>query len=450
MHTNKLITYVRENQSELIRDLEQLVAIESLSHQIDHVKKALTFVLDLGNRLGFHSYSLLDDAVGIVEVGQGDETIGILVHVDVVDPGNLDLWKTPPFQLTQQEGKLFGRGTMDDKGPVIASLYAMKALTSLSIPLKKKIQLIIGTQEEVQWTDMDAYTQNYPLPDYGFTPDGEFPLCNIEKGVMDILMEFPILLSKEYPQITHIKAGTAKNILPGTAIATVKYSEFGDTQEIEFQGKSVHSCQPEFGKNALVIMAKEMKSKEVDLKENSFTKILAMIREYFSDPDGHKLGLASSSDYYQGEFVHRNVFTPTLLYVENGRIFLNINIRFAYGADESLILQGFEKLAQENHGKIRQHISLPAVFVSQDKEFLTILADSYEEITGLKNSFSLAYGGSYAKAMPNIVSWGPIFPGEEDTCHCENEYIFLESLLKNTEIFALALSKLALTNRSFK
>ena len=77
-----------------------------------------------------------------------------------------------------------------NKGPIISALYAMEAIRKLNIPVKKKIQLIIGTQEEVEWTDMYEYVKKYSLPDYGFTPDGQFPICNKEKGYADIVFKF--------------------------------------------------------------------------------------------------------------------------------------------------------------------------------------------------------------------------------------------------------------------
>ena len=93
--------------------------------------------------------------------------------------------------------------------------------------------------------------------------------------------------------------------------------------------------------------------------------------------------------------------------------------------------------------------AMPAVFVSKEKPFLKVLAEAYEEVTGLRNQFTLAHGGSYAKAMPNIVSWGPIFPSEEDTCHEINEYISIDSLIKNTKTFAYSIAKIALSKESF-
>ncbi|HQC81868.1 MAG TPA: M20/M25/M40 family metallo-hydrolase, partial [Bacillota bacterium] len=180
MDRQRLMKYLDDNQERMIDDLYDFVRIPSVSDDFVQVRRALDFALELGRKLGFKAEPVLGGQVGVIEEGEGPETLGILSHVDVVPPGDLTIWKTPPFEPTIQNDALYGRGTLDDKGAIIASLYAMKAVKELGIPFKKKVQLILGTQEEVEWTDMQAYVQNFPLPDYGFTPDGEFPICNIE------------------------------------------------------------------------------------------------------------------------------------------------------------------------------------------------------------------------------------------------------------------------------
>lgn len=178
----RLNNWIDGRQQEIIQSLSELVAIESVSTNLPKVKEGLQWIVSQANRMGLQASSVLDGQVGVVELGSGAETLGILTHVDVVSPGELDQWNTPPFQAELIDGKLYGRGTLDDKGMIIAALYAMKAVLALGIPLRKKVQLIIGTQEEVSWSDIAAYVKAFPLPDYGFSPDGEYPICNIEKG----------------------------------------------------------------------------------------------------------------------------------------------------------------------------------------------------------------------------------------------------------------------------
>lgn len=451
MYKKEIIHYIDNIQSDMLKDLAGFIEIPSISDNKQQVAEALNYALNLGRKLGFKSYSYLDNQVGVIEIGHGDETLGILSHVDVVSPGDMKKWNSPPFEAVIKDEKIFGRGTIDDKGAIIASLYAMKAVLDLGLPLHKKVQLILGTQEEVEWTDMESYVKQFSLPDYGFTPDGEFPLCNIEKGCMDITMEFPLdLISKDPGSLVSISAGTAANIVPGVCTAEI----IEDTNGIlvpcthNALGKAVHSCQPEKGENAIFNMVKHLSN--LNLKQNKLLDLVYMINEKFSDLNGKALGLYNQSEYYNGEFVHRNVFTPTILNVKNNVATLIVNIRYSYGTDAQDIIDTFKNLAKYYGGSLTAFNNLPAVYVSKDRPFMQAFAEAYEKVSGRKNEFVLAYGGSYAKAMPNIVSWGPIFPEDEDTCHEENEYISIKSLVDNSKIFGVAISEIVLSKKSFR
>ncbi|MCR5182716.1 MAG: Sapep family Mn(2+)-dependent dipeptidase [Clostridia bacterium] len=437
--------YIDDHFQEMLEDLSEFVAIPSVSSDHENVVKALRHVLALADKYGFNTQSVLDEQVGIIEMGEGDETLGILTHVDVVPPGDREDWDSDPFTTVIKDNRIYGRGTLDDKGMVISSIYAMRAVKDLGLPIRKKVQLIMGTQEEVEWVDMDQFVKEYPLPDYGYTPDGEYPICNIEKGTVDQTLEFDVREDKE-PEGVYLKKldiGIANNVVPGKAKAVLSNGE-----EILAIGKSVHSCQPERGDNA-IFRLKEMLD-EKGLAPSKLGELLNAVARDLSDPFGSKVGLYSADEYYMGEFVHRNAFSPTIFKAENGRAILNINVRFPYGEEPANIIKHFEDWAAPLNGKTLRESSLPAVFVSKERPFLKVFANAYEDVSGLENEFTLAYGGSYAKAMPNVVSWAPLFPGEEDTCHEPNEFIDLDSLLKSTKIFGESIMQIALTEESFK
>lgn len=449
MLNDKLIRFIDENEENMLKDLEEFIAIDSVSNNKEKVDEALNYAIALAEKMGFSGKSVLDGQVGVIELGDGKETVGILAHVDVVNEGDLSIWQSAPFKMELRDGKIFGRGTIDDKGAIIASLYAMKAITELGLPIYKKIQLILGTQEEVEWVDMDAYVKNFSLPDYGFTPDGEFPLCNIEKGNVDVTMTFPIGdISKKGKYIKTLQGGTAKNVVPGACVAEIVDASTGLVKNVKKMGKAVHSCQPEKGKNAIKMLVEVLVT--MDLDDNKILDVVKMIVEKFSDPEGSAIGLRNDSEYYNGEFVHRNIFTPTMVYEKEDKLFVNVNMRTVFGTTKEMISEIFTKIAEELDGEIAEMSFMPAVYVSKEKPFIKEFAKAYNEVSGRKNEFELAYGGSYAKAMPNIVSWGPIFPGEEDTCHEENEFIYLESFKDNAKIFASAVAKVALSDKSFK
>lgn len=446
--------FIEDNRDLMVSRCKELVAIPSMTEDREQVSLALDYVLDLGLRMGLKTKSLLNGEIGLVEAGEGEEILGVLAHVDVVDPGDESKWISPPFEPEVREGKLYGRGTLDDKGAVIAVLTAMEALVKLGIPLNKEIQLILGTREETHWTDMEAYVEKFPLPDYGFTPDGSFPICNVEKGGMDLELIIP--LEKGKPQgkkavLESVEAGKAVNVVPGECQAVLKMPD-GKEKQLETKGRSVHSCQPEKGINALVEMGKQIRSmlESAILEPTKGVKFLAMLGKRFESTEGEDLGLYSETEYYQGEFVHRNVFSPTLAYTSGQEIHVNINVRFPYGSDEEKIRETFRNLAEEFGGLIEEKGYMPAVYVRKDRPFLKAFDQAYDRVMGESGGYNLEYGGTYAKAIPDVVSWGPIFPGEEDTCHEENEYIRVDSLVKNAKIFALAMANIALTEESFR
>ncbi|MDD2484144.1 MAG: Sapep family Mn(2+)-dependent dipeptidase [Eubacteriales bacterium] len=439
----KLIHLIDGYKEEMIESLSALIKIPSITDQRSEVKKALDYVLENAKREGFHATSLLEGEVGLIEMGQGEEVLGILAHLDVVNEGEIDRWNTLPFEATIKNGLLYGRGAVDDKGPVIAALYAMKAVQTLGLqeqkPFRKKVQLILGTREESEWKDMNSYVAEFPLPDYGFTPDGEFPVCNIEKGVASISMTLPIGVNEV---ISKLEAGSAHNVVPGKCEAIVNGNRH------VANGKAVHACQPEKGENAILKMAAELA--QMGIRENPLSKVLDMLLQYFTDREGSALGLRSESEYYNGEFVHRNIFTPTMIKTEKDATTIVFDIRYVYGTEFGEILTSFEKLAASFGGVISSFENLPPVYVSKEKPFIQAFARAYEKMSGRKNEYALAYGGSYAKAMPNVISWGPLFPGEEDTCHEENEFISIEALLLNCRIFAAAIWEIGMSENSFK
>ena len=439
-----VIRNVDSSSQQLLSDLRQLISIPSVSDDPEQVDRALRHILDLGRQFGFRAYTAADGRVGVIEMGPGEEgedieTLGILTHVDVVPPGDTSDWETPPFEMTIKGDAAYGRGTLDDKGMVLASV------ADTGRPQYKKTQLIIGTQEEVEWTDMYAYVRSCRLPDYGFTPDGEYPICNIEKGVIDISLEFDVTdpAPAKGVCVKSCNAGTVSNIVPGKAACLLS-----DGRNVEAFGRSVHSCQPEKGDNAIFHLTEKLESME--LTENRLLQLIRKVSADLSDPLGRNVDLYSDGEYYEGEFVHRTILSPTILTSDGQTAQLNLNIRYAYGTQADEIKEKISQWAASLGGRITGVSDLPAVFVPKDKPCLKAFARAYEEVTGLTNEFTLAYGGSYAKAMPNIVSWGPIFPGDEDTCHEANENIRLDVLFQSAKIFAASIDEIVTTKESYK
>ena len=436
----------------MLKNLDRLIRVPSVSQDEAKTLQALDEALAIAEEFGLKTRKAAGGQVGVVSIGSGEEILGILTHVDVVPEGSKDAWTKPPYRLTQEDGKLYGRGTLDDKGPLIASLYALKFLKDSGMDLYKEVQLIIGTREEIVWDDMERYAKEERLPDYGFTPDDAFPICNAEKGYVDIELEIPCGGRVEtgfYPVAA--AAGTSNNTVPDHAELVLARFENGmqcETRIVTAAGRAAHSSEPERGDNAILKLA-DLLDKE-NVQENRLSALLRELCKNLKDIYGSPLGLNSESEYYKGEYVHRNTFCPTVLKTEDGVLRVNINGRISPPSAPEDIWKKFDEFAGSLGGKAVIMEGLPAVFIEKTSPFIGKFVQAYEECTGLKNEFRISFGTSYAKAMPNIAAWGPLLPGDTDTCHEVDENISLKTLTANAEIFAMAIGEIAGSKESFK
>ncbi|MEL7566131.1 MAG: Sapep family Mn(2+)-dependent dipeptidase [Dehalobacterium sp.] len=468
----RLDDFIDAHVEQMVNDLLELLRIPSVSRDIPKMTEALALVLDRGIEMGFDARSLLDHRVGLVEMGEGDEVIGVLAHVDVVDVEGE--WTIPPFSGRVMDGWVWGRGAVDDKGAIIAALYAMQAVKSLKLPFFKKVQLIIGTQEEVDWTDLEDYTNQYKVPDYGFTPDGEFPATNREKGYCDVRLGFKRTEEeKKDLVIVSLEAGNTVNTIPSRAQAFVRgewdfwndfltdYLKAHPDEKLTLEeknaglvvtayGVSAHSSVPEKGVNAIVVLCNFLS--QVPLSKGGAANLIAFVKNYFAgDIYGKAVGLYSESEYLNGEYVHRNVISPTLLETKENCFNVTFNLRNSYGTTREDIEKAFAEFSFQYDYTPEILSYYDPIYVSKDMPFIKVLRESYQEISGdPDNEPVLSLGTTYAKAMPNIVAWGPVFPGEEDFCHAVDERISIESLVKATKIYARALAELVFSQENYK
>lgn len=461
----RLFKFIEDNRDNIVDDLIDLISIPSITGS-DEVEKALDKYINKAENYGLHSSTILDKKIGLIDIGRGDETIGVLVHLDVVPEGDSRKWTVNPFRGILNQGYIWGRGALDNKGPCIAVLYALLAVKSLGMEFKTKIRIIVGTQEESGWKDIELYKKNYALPDYGFTPDGEFPINNREKGYADVLLTFSAGEKKGELELIEICGGTAENTIPDHAYAvirgnqnTIKYYaqkynscflesnislEYDDDMaKVICTGKACHSSMPENGVNAIGELCCFLHS--LPLGQNALSKLTDFIIHYiYHDYYGVRLGFENRLLFFNGEYMGKTVLSPTIVRTKNKKACLNINIRTAYGTDEKALSTVFDKHSSEYDYSYQIKDYLQPLYVKRDLPFLNSMCYSYEKVTGEECEYLLAYGSSYAKAMPNIVNFGPIFPDDEDTCHQPDERISVENLIKCCKIYALALAKMAL------
>lgn len=447
-------------KDEIIKSVQECVKIKSVEDAPkgdmpfgEGVQKALEYCLKLSDSLGFKTVNV-DNMIGYAEYGKGDEMIAVLGHLDVVPEG--EGWTYPPYEAQIHNGKIYGRGTTDDKGPIIGALYALKAIKDLNIPLKRRVRIFFGLNEETESKCVKHYVdKGEEMPVAGFTPDAEYPIINGEKGI--VTCKYKRLLNQSGKFILKsIKGGIAANVVPDYAEAVVSVPEdrineikkiSDETDGIDVIEKSgsltiksygipTHGSTPEKGKNAITHLM-------LFLGKIGFTGDLKEFVDFFNkyiglDLNGQSLGIYSE-DEVSGKFIFN---LGTILGNEN-EINIEINMRYPVTKKFEDFIDTFKEkisLGKLEEIYLRHKKSL---YVSPDTEFIKKLQKVYEEKFGEKADLISIGGGTYAKSMKNIVAFGPIFKGQPMVEHKPDEYIGIDSLMKNVQVMAAAIKELA-------
>lgn len=435
---------LEENFIEFLGNLDRLISIPSYYQEDksiypfgENIQKVLEEMLSICKELGFKTHIDPEGYYGYAEVGEGDKLVGVLGHLDVVPPGNLEKWDNPPFSPVIKDGKYYGRGSQDDKGPTLAAIYALKTLLDSGLKLNYRVRFIFGTDEENLWRDMPKYIEKEEMPTIGFTPDSKFPLIYSEKG----LLQCKLVGKNESGMV--FKGGDAFNSVPSNMIVpkdeelkrvlTELNYEFEEKEnDIEIIGKSVHAQVAETGINAinrymhaLTLLGKESKSGKF-ISEN-------LIGFDFAEPI---FGLIK--DEHSGELKFN---VGKIEFTENEEI-LGIDMRIPVTYDKEEIVKTLSEKAKEYGFEYRQHDYLKSIYVPLDSELITTLMSAYQEVTGDMDSQPVASGGAtYARAMENCVAFGCVLPGRPKTEHQPNEYIVLDDMKQAMKIYMKAFEK---------
>lgn len=468
----KINNWLAENKESMINDTMELLKINSESYNREEVQKALTKTMEIAESLGFKTEIRANGEVGVVLFGKGVETLGILAHIDVVPIGDIAAWTRSPFGEIFED-KIFGRGIIDNKGMVISSLYAMAAVKSLNMPIYKNVELIIGTREEISWDDLLIYEkENHPLPNYGFTPDGEFPIINREKGNCELCITFADESCDGEFELMDLKSGEAVNSIPDRAWAKIKGNfdilknlvlEFNGTNKneklaitkksddisiVSASGKAAHSSLPEHGDNALVTLCSFLST--LCINNKAVKNLSSFVHNFFNDNYyGDKLGLPKHEEFINGEEMGRTTVAPTIVYKEK-EISLYLSIRSVFATKKNEVINVFDKLRKQYNFNFVITDYLDPLYVPRDHKFIEILEQAYGTVTNTKAEFILAGGTTYAKAIPNTVAFGPVFPDDIDNAHQKDEFIVVDNFMKATEIYSLVVAEVLLNENSLK
>lgn len=411
--------YLEEKKEEMIEFLGQLIAVRSVQEKAEEnfpfgrsSAKALEIMLDKCREFGF-SVENVDNYAGSADFDDNEAALGILSHLDVVPEGSG--WTSDPYTLKRENGILTGRGTIDDKGPAVASLFAMRALKELNIPLKKGVRLIFGTNEENGGDDIEHYCEKFPLPPMVFTPDGEYPVINGEKGMLRIYF------SAELGEKMEIKAGEVINAVP------MACSVRTDISASLYEGKSAHASTPEKGENAITKFLADYSGNSTAL--NNLKHIFQ-----HGDVEGSAIFGEKSANFTCVLSLLKTVEKFEKTYIEGG-----IDVRFPFGhtkEDVQKIICGKLEAAGITVDSV---IAVDPHYTDENSDFVQSLLRVYEQVTGEKGRCITIGGGTYVHDIEGGVAFGAEYEGGSGNMHGADEFITEESLLLNAEIMAEAI-----------
>ena len=433
-------------KSDYLESLKTIVSYPSVLNEGENgtpfgqsIQNVLEKMLEITRSLGFKTYIDPKGYYGYAEIGQGEELLAVLCHLDVVPAGDLSDWETPPFEATIKDGWIHGRGVQDDKGPSLAALYAVKALMDAGVTFNKRIRFIYGTDEETLWRCMARYNELEETATLGFAPDSSFPLTYAEKGLLQIK------LHGSGSQELAIEAGEAFNVVPAKASYT---GNLADSLEVELKkqafeyertadtvtviGVPKHSKDAAEGVNAIVRLATGLNP----LVQHSAIQFIA--EAVGEDATGSRL-FGEISDEPSGTLS----FNVSGLSLDQDKSEIRIDMRIPVLADKDKLVQELSQLAEEYQLRYEEFDYLAPLYVPLDSELVSTLMAVYKEKTN-DNSPAVSSGGAtFARTMPNCVAFGALFPGALQTEHQANERTVIEDLYKAMDIYAETIYRLA-------
>lgn len=481
----KISEYFENHKKEMLDDIMSAIRIPSVNGPEqpgmpfgEENAKALAFAASLGNKYGMKS-EVLENKVAVVDLNDAPTELDILAHMDVVPAG--DGWTvTEPFVPVIRQGKLYGRGSSDDKGPAIAALYAMRAIKELGIPITKNVRLILGADEETECRDTKFYYEKFKEAPCSFSPDAEYPLINIEKGGLYTKYGAQWDEDKALPRLISLKGGTAGNVLPNRAEAAVEgiseravrevckktemetgihfevTDESGDSQigaldakkntkldeykiwYIRATGTSTHASTPWEGNSALTGLLKAIAN--LPLAESTGYKSLKGLAGIFPHGDyyGEAAGV-SLKDEISGVLT---LGTHVLEYNLNG-MSGKIDCRAPLCATEENVLKVLRDKLRTAGIKLDSDAKMtPPHYVPEERPFIRTLLTCYEQVMGEKGYCMAIGGGTYAHHLENGVAFGCMKLGTDYHMHGADEYLIVDEIVKSGKLFALAIANI--------
>lgn len=456
-----LNNYIDKIKNDIIKTTCEVINIPSVFTDNDDsitpfgedTVKALEYVLDLGKSFGFRTKNI-DNKCGYIEFGEGKELLGIIGHLDVV-PAD-DTWTYSPFNSTIDNNKIYGRGAIDDKGPVIAALYAMKSVAD-NYKLDKRVRLILGLNEENDWKCIERYKETEEIPSISFSPDANFPCIYAEKTIQSLYLKQQYN-KNDYLYIEDIATNNnAINVVPkfceaiiyfdnnkisniistvNNILANYKYniiaSEIDDSHiKLTSYGTSAHAAHPELGNNAIAKLIIVL----YDLFNcyNTHIDILDYFVKYIGDDyTGKDLKINFSDE--SGNLT----LNTAQFFIKDNHLNIGFNLRIPVTINYNIIREIFKKYCNNNL-EVSVAKTQEPLYLKKDDKLVKQLCDIFNDYNNSNLEPESIGGGTYARAFKNCVSFGPKMPEDKDMCHQNDEYISIENLIFCAKVYAQAI-----------
>lgn len=444
---NKILEY----KDEFMADLKTLLRFESVDGaNNEECKNALDFILQRAQDFGLCAEQVTDKSAHVT-LGDKGKLCGVLSHLDVVPAGGN--WTVPAFDLTEKDGRLYGRGIADDKGASLINLYCLRALKESGVEGKNTVRAIYGIAEETGMEDMDGYFEVMPVPDMSFTPDSEYGIGFAEKGIL----HFKVSSKNNAKVLTQFHAGNAVNAVPDKAYAIVDSSSYDESAlvklaneskgDFEFQntidglmivskGVAAHACMADKGLNAASALV-ELLSKAYSGEE------LGSVCEFLNyavhnETDGRSFGL-KMSDCVSGPLT----LNLGIVDIEEEVASAQIDIRYPVTVKGDFIIKQFKKVAKNSNLEVEVTGHEKPLYVEKDSALVQLLSEAYESVTGEKAELYTTGGGTYARKLGGKgVGFGPVFSGEDVHMHNADESMDKENFFKHAQICLEALYRM--------
>ena len=444
-YEKELGVYFTAHREEFLADLQSLIAIPSVKGEAEEnapfgkeLVRALDCALEIAQKYGLYTENW-ENYVGIIQPEPGERKLDILAHLDVV-PADGTWTVTDPFVMKVVNGRIYGRGAADDKGPALAALYVLRAIRELQIPLSGNVRLVLGTDEECGSADLEHYFQRTSSAEMSFSPDADYPVINIERGRLSGMLRSGCVSEK----LVAISAGSAVNIIPEKACAVLKNVNSEDVLakaeklgipvtvekkkmqlHITVRGKSAHAASPEMGDNPVTALI-HLLTECVDVEAvRQLSKLFP-----HGDIHGEKLGIDMSDE--SGKLT----MSLTCLKLQDGQLTAKFDCRVPVcGTEEKLHIV---RVKAEENGFIYQATFVAPHYIPADSKLVQILRNCYEKITGRDGTPIAIGGGTYAHGIQNAVAFGCAFPEVDNHMHGNDEFAELSTLELSQQIFAQA------------